>query len=206
MHPESIEQKIRATLDKIAKEKFARPFYLASGTALAIHLGHQFSVDLDFFTQKPFSVSTLRDAIARLGSFRVEGGSDANTLVGILDQVQVSFFLYPYKNIYSFVPFAGIMLADERDIAAMKVDAISTRGSKKDFVDFYFLLKRYSLQEIIGFFETRFHHVAYNRLHILKSLSYFEDAEGDPMPMMLHHVPWEEMKRVISDEAKKLAG
>ena len=110
------------------------------------------------------------------------------------------------QNVYPLIPFVGIMLADERDIAAMKVDAISTRGSKKDFIDLYFLLKKYSLQEIIGFFETRFRHLAYNRLHILKSLSYFEDAERDPMSMMLQHVPWEEMKRTIADEAKKLAG
>ena len=66
----------------------------------------------------------------------------------------------------------GIALADERDIAAMKVDAISSRGSKKDFIDLYFLLQKYSLREIMNFFETRYQHVKYSRLHILKSLSY----------------------------------
>ena len=204
MYPESIEQKTRAVLEKIANKKFVLPFYLAGGTALAIHLGHRLSIDLDFFTPEVFSVSLVRGELAGLGSFRVTGESDDGTLNGILNDVQVSFFLYPYKNVYPLIHFEGIFLADERDIAAMKIDAISTRGSKKDFVDLYFLLKKYSLREIINFFEIRYHNVAYNRLHILKSLSYFENAEDDPLPIMLQKVAWQEVKHMITDEAKKL--
>ena len=94
--------------------------------------------------------------------------------------------------------------ADERDIAAMKIDAISSRGSKKDFFDIYFLLKKYSLQELIDFFEKKYSGIQYNKLHILKSLVFFEDAETEPVPVMLQDANWEEVKKGISIELEKL--
>jgi predicted nucleotidyltransferase component of viral defense system len=185
-------------LDKIADTEIARPFYLAGGTALAVHLGHRISIDLDFFTPEHFAVVSLRDNLAALGTLTVTSESEDGTFNGILNGVSVSFFIYPV------IPFAGISLADERDIAAMKIDAVSSRGSKKDFIDIYFLLEKYHLQELIGFFETRFCNIQYNKLHILKSLSYFENAEEEAMPKMIKAVSWDEVKRKISQEAKKL--
>lgn len=204
MHEESIDAQTKSILDKITGKEFLKPFYLAGGTALAIHFGHRISVDLDFFTPDKFSVSSLKNKLSKIGFFEVTSEDAGGTLNGILDGVSVSFFIYPYKNIYPLVPFGGIFLADERDIAAMKIDAISSRGSRKDFTDIYFLLKKYQLSELLSFFETRFKNIHYNKLHILKSLSYFEDAEKDPPPLMLSEVSWSEIKRVILNEVKKM--
>ncbi len=93
-------------------------------------------------------------------------------------------------------------MADERDIATMKVDAISSRGSKKDLVDLYFLLEKYSLDEILKFFSEKYHDIKYNRVHILKSLTYFESAEKEPMPNMIKEVEWEEIKKVITEKTR----
>jgi hypothetical protein len=136
--------------------------------------------------------------------FEVTSEDAAGTLNGILDGVSISFFIYPYENTYPLVPFGGVFLADERDIAAMKIDAISSRGSRKDFTDTYFLLKKYQLSELLSFFEMRFKNIHYNKLHILKSLSYFEDAEKNPSPVMLREVSWSEIKRTILSSVKKL--
>lgn len=204
MHTESLEQNTKSVLDKIAGKDFVKPFYLAGGTALALHLGHRISVDLDFFTPEIFSVAQVRDALSTIGSFIITSQSEDGTLNGRLDDVSVSFFIYPYKNTYSLISWNGISLADPRDIAAMKIDAVSSRGSKKDFIDLYFLLEQYHMQELIGFFETRFSHVKYEKLHILKSLSYFEPAEEENMPNMLVKVSWEEVKQRIQREANKL--
>jgi len=204
MHPESIEQKTRAVLAKIAGQDFILPFYLAGGTALAIHLGHRVSVDLDFFTPKTFAPSSVREELFHIGTFKVTSESADGTLNGILDGVSISFFTYPYENVCPLIPFEGISLADERDIAAMKIEAISSRGSKKDFVDLFFLLKKYHLSEVINFFETRYGGMNYNKLHILKSLEYFDDAEGELMPTMLQPTSWEDVKRRIQAETNKL--
>ncbi|MEX0934973.1 MAG: nucleotidyl transferase AbiEii/AbiGii toxin family protein [Candidatus Paceibacterota bacterium] len=204
MHPETIDKQTKSVLDTIGSQEFIQPFYLAGGTALAIHLGHRMSIDLDFFTDQEFSVKRVRDRLAKLGDLSVEGEDADGTLNGVLDGVLISFFQYSYPNVYPTISFEGVQLADERDIAAMKIDAISNRGKKKDFVDLYFLLKKYSLKEILDFFEVRFQGIEYNRLHILKSLTYFEDAEDDPDPIMLIDVPWKEMKDLIVQKVKKM--
>jgi len=202
MHTEAIDPQTKSVLDAIGSKEFARAFYLAGGTALAIHIGHRMSIDLDFFTDQEFSTASVRDRLAELGSFTVEGEDKYRTLNGILNNVSVSFFLYKYPNVYPITLFESVCLADERDIAAMKIDAISSRGKKKDFIDLYFLLQKYSLSDILGFFESRFSGVQYNKLHILKSLTYFEDAENDPDPIMLISVSWEDVKKDIVKKAK----
>jgi hypothetical protein len=59
---------------------------------------------------------------------------DTRTLDGSLDMVKVSFFHYNYDQLYPFIKFNNVKLADERDISCMKIDAISSRGSKKDCI------------------------------------------------------------------------
>jgi predicted nucleotidyltransferase component of viral defense system len=204
MHEETIAPQTKSVLDKISGKDFQKQFYLAGGTALALHLGHRISVDLDFFTAEKFSVSHIKEELSKLGNFEVTSEDADGTLNGILDGVSVSFFKYSYKNIYPTVPFGGIFLADEKDISAMKIDAVASRGSRKDFTDIYFLLQKYHLSELINFFETRYKTIHYNKLHILKSLCYFENAENDPFPIMLKNVSWEEIKRTITNEAKKI--
>jgi hypothetical protein len=110
----------------------------------------------------------------------------------------------PYHLLFPLVEFEGSRLADERDIAAMKLDAVSSRGSKKDFIDIYFLLEKYSLPELLEIFEKKFAAIKFNRIHILKSLSYFEDAENEPMPIMLKPVSWEDVKKKIVAEANQI--
>lgn len=199
MHPESIDEKTKRVLEKIAKTDLAKNFYLAGGTALAVHLGHRKSIDLDWFSKKGFSNSEIKKILSELGIFSLTGEEDG-TVHGTLDGVKISFLRYNYELSFPLVEFENILLADERDISAMKIDAISSRGNKKDFVDLFFLLKKYSLEELIDLFEKKYKTIKYNKLHILKSLAYFPDAEDDPMPIMLENVKWEDMKEYISSE------
>jgi hypothetical protein len=126
-------------------------------------------------------------------------------LDGVLDDVKLTFLRYEYSLLLPLIPFEGVMLADIRDIACMKLDAASSRGSKKDFIDLYFLLQQFSLEELIGFFESKYSHIEYNLMHILKSLTYFSEAENEPSPKMIIPVSWEEVKNTLVMEAKKLS-
>ncbi len=203
MHTETLAPETGRVLGTIKGASFIGDFYLAGGTALALHLGHRESVDLDFFSSLDFSLETLKRGIAPLGRYVLTNEEDG-TLDGSLDDVKLSFIRYGYPLLYPFIDFGGVKLADERDIAAMKIDAISSRGSRKDFVDLYFLLGKYPLQEILSFFERKYRHIEYNRLHLLKSLSYFADAEDDASPKMLITVDWDAVKAKILEEAKRL--
>lgn len=203
MHPESINQKTRLVFEKIIKSGLVSNFYLAGGTALAIQLGHRESIDLDFFSQENFSNSDLKHKLPESGKFYLSS-EEEGTLHGVLDEVKLSFLKYGYNLLYPLIDFDGIRIADERDIAAMKIDAISSRGSKKDFIDLYFLLEKYSLEELISFFEKKFNQIEYNKLHILKSLVFFTDAENEPMPVMRKNADWEEIKSKIIAESKRI--
>ena len=199
MFSQTIEPKTKRILDKIVSSGISAQFYLAGGTALAIHLGHRMSIDLDFFSRSDFSIEKIKKELSLLGDVVVNDQEDG-TLNASLDGVKISFLRYDYAQLYPYVVFENVNLADERDIAAMKIDAASSRGSKKDFIDLYFLLEKYSLVELIGFFEKKFSDIKYNKLHILKSLVYFSDAEAEPMPMMLKEVSWQKVKEKISQE------
>lgn len=205
MHKEAITKKTQSVLDKLVSSGIVKDFYLAGGTALAIQLGQRESIDLDWFTEKEFSLGKLKGQLADTGNFEVVSEAPG-TLHGILDGVKITFLYYNYSPLFPFIAFEDAKLADERDIAAMKVDAISSRGSKKDFIDLYFLLKKYSLEEIIGFFEKRYANIHYNKMHILKSLVYFEDAQNEASPVMLQRADWEEIKKVIQKEVNRLVG
>jgi hypothetical protein len=196
MHSESINPETKRVLEKIAKSPIASEFYLAGGTALAIQLGHRESIDLDWFSEIEFLNSKVKEELSGVGKFELTS-EEEGTVHGTADDVKVSFLRYPYKLLFPLVSFFGINLADERDISAMKIDAVSSRGSKKDFIDIFFLLQKYSLDELFDFFEKKFPDIHYNKLHVLKSLVYFETAEGEPMPKMLTEADWTKVKNEI---------
>jgi predicted nucleotidyltransferase component of viral defense system len=91
-------------------------------------------------------------------------------------------------------------LVSVETIAIMKLLAIARRGVKKDFVDLYFLLERYSLAHLIQQFETILPNV--DTFHILKSLTYFANAEEDSNPKMLIKVSWQTVKKTITQKVE----
>jgi hypothetical protein len=157
-----------------------------------------------FFSSDKFSVQKLKNNLSQIGKLTVDY-EDEDTLNGVLDEVKISFFYYGYAQAFDLVGYGEIFLADERDIAAMKIDTISTRGSKKDFVDIYFLMQKYSLTQLISFFEEKYKNIKYNKIHILKSLVYFADADSDPDPLMPVDFDWEKIKTFLERQVRQLA-
>lgn len=198
-----ISHETKLVLEKIAQSGLAKNFYLGGGTALALQLGHRQSIDLDWFSRAAFSNRDLKEELSRLGKLEVVG-EEEGTVNALLDGVKLSFLRYRYPLAFPLVDFERIKLADERDIAAMKIDAASSRGSKKDFIDLYFLLKKYSLDHLIAVFQKKYEGIGYNQLHILKSLVYFEDAEKEPMPKMIQETDWKKVKRSIQDKVNEI--
>jgi len=107
------------------------------------------------------------------------------------------------KNILG--DFQGIKVADSRDIGCMKIFAVSSRGSKKDFIDLFFICqKTISLEKLLKLFAKKYKSVNYNMMHILKSLIYFEDAEKDPVSKMIIPISWKEVKKFFKREIKEI--
>ena len=169
---------------------------LVGGTALALQLGHRRSVDLCFFGIVPQTPDELQDLLRENHDVTIVKESK-NIHIYLIDGVKVDIVNYKYDWIDTPVEEDGIRLADVKDIAAMKVAAIIGRGTKKDFIDLYFLLKQYSLKELLELYLQKYPD---GSLFIaIKSLSYFEDAEADPMPVMFEEVSWPDVKALIGE-------
>ncbi len=182
----------------LSSQSFINDFYLAGGTCLALQIGHRQSIDFDFFTPADFDTSTLISILTQIGQFDRDN-EERNTINGRLNGVRLSFFGYRYGIIDVFKTYDSIRLAGLKDIAAMKLEAIAGRGSKKDFIDLFFLLQRYTLEEIFSFHKIKYGIGLSNQYHHLKSLVYFADAESEAMPLMIHPLDWNYVKdKIIS--------
>lgn len=180
--------------------------YLAGGTSLALQLGHRVSVDLDFFTQHEFNEAQLITKLASLPDF-VQKGSEKWTVWGNIGQTKFSMFYYKYPLLVKTMPFEGIQLAALPDIAAMKIHAVEDRGTRRDFIDVYFLSKKYTLEEMLEFYQKKYAVLEDHLYSILRSLDYFEDAEQESqMPKMVVEVNWEEVKEYFLKETQRLIG
>ena len=191
-----VQQEILRKLGPVAR---SAGFYLGGGTAVAIHLGHRRSLDLDWFTNEKI-LDPLRLA-SSLQSPKYEmqvGASDHGTLHATADGVLLSFLEYHYPLLRPAVdwPEFGCDLASVSDLACMKLSAVAGRGSRKDFVDIFALLKRdLSLAKMLDLYGKKYSTGDIG--HVLMSLTFFDDAEEEDMPTMLWDVDWMEIRRSI---------
>jgi hypothetical protein len=200
---EVITAGVEDTLRSLRESSILDRFYLAGGTALALQFGHRRSVDLDFFSRRDFDPEAIVSRIQRLDGFSVLA-KDLQTLHTHITGTKVSFLGYDYPVLFAFEEFLGVNVADPRDIACMKVSAVAGRGTKRDFVDLYFAAKRYGLRHLLDLFGQKFAQANYSAVHLMKSLTYFEEAEKDPMPDMLTATSWQEMKIFLAAEVARL--
>ena len=166
---------------------------LVGGTALALQIGHRISVDLDLFGEVDFD-SQLFNAFSKVQVIK----KSKNINIFEINDVKVDIVNYTYPWLDSELNIENIKLASLKDIAAMKLAAITGRGSKKDFVDLFFLLNEFSFNEIITFYEKKYSDAS--TYLALKSLLYFDDADNDPPLTMLKAIPWQSVKDKIRKE------
>ncbi len=172
--------------------------YLAGGTALYYHLHHRLSVDLDFFSPKPFSPETF------MFKFRQEFGEvdlelmEKETLILFLSPEKLKFSLFhlPYKVLAPLVPHEikpGIVcsLASLDDIEAMKTLALVQRGSAKDFVDLFNLLKKtgHSFADLSLLVQRKYDLDNKYNYHLKTAMVYFDDAEQELGTIMVVDEP-----------------
>jgi predicted nucleotidyltransferase component of viral defense system len=182
-------------LKAISTQPEVKELRLVGGTALALQYGHRQSVDLDFFGRLPEDKDELIDVVRRVGDVTVLNRSKS-ILQMVVNQVKVDFVDYSrYPWIDEPILGDGFVLASDKDIAAMKINAIMGRGTRKDFIDLYVLLQHYSLTQIMDFYRQKY--PEFSEYRALLSMTYFDDAEMQDMPLMFIKTPWESMKTSI---------
>ncbi len=194
----------KSTLAVLEEHKITRNAYLAGGTGLALQLGHRVSKDLDFFTCDDLNEEALLAELGKIPGFSPSQIS-AGTILGSFSNLRFSFFHYDYPLVEFPLKYQMTNVAGVKDIGAMKILACVSRGTKRDFIDLYFLCRQISpLENLLGMYDSKYGNLDSLMMHIKKSLVYFIDAEQDEMPAMIVETEWEDVKRFFIKEVKKL--
>ncbi|MBC8342542.1 MAG: nucleotidyl transferase AbiEii/AbiGii toxin family protein [Bacteroidetes bacterium] len=203
LREETVDGIVLELLHELMQLKGLKDFYLVGGTGLALQLGHRKSIDLDLFTNKTFDSKSLHDHLK--DTFNDDYKNTAlfkNGCMCFIKNVKVDLIRHNYPLLKSLIKENTIRLVSLEDIAAMKVNAIYGSGSrKKDFIDLYFLLNIFSLEQILGFYKKKYTHE--NLAFAIRSLIYFEDAEEEEWPEVIDNLlNWIVVKNKIMELVK----
>lgn len=183
LHKESIAPETLDLIVKLQADPELRGFLLAGGTALSLMIGHRLSLDIDLFNTEDFNTIQMLEHLEKSYGFSMQF-IHKNTLKGIIDGVFVDLITHSYPFVKPPVASENITFLSKEDIAAMKLNAIAGIGTRpKDFIDIYFLLKEYSLKQLVGFYSKKYSER--NTFHVVKSLTWFDDMDVNAWPMMI---------------------
>lgn len=199
LHLATVEPRTISLLEQIQAIPAFSGYRLVGGTALALIMGHRKSVDLDLFCYGSFNSDIVVESL-RTNSFVITGLQTSEVYAGgYIEGIKVDF-VKEFDNWLKPARQAGkILLADMEDLAPMKLKAVTKRGRKRDFVDLYYLLQHFSVSELLALYKRRTGQEEI--IHVITSMTYFEDAENDEMPYMVTKDPdWNSMKQKIKDE------
>ncbi len=195
LHLATIAPETLSLLQSIQNQPEFAQTRLVGGTSLALQLGHRISVDLDLFGDWA-PEADLFAALRRVGKTRKDSGCSSKLQFYYVDGVKVDCVNYSeYPWLEPEIEENGVRLAGIKDIAAMKINAITNRGTRKDFVDLAFLLDQYSLGKIFKWYGEKYPEA--NPVLAMRSLSYFVDAEMEPLPRILKPFDWGQAKERI---------
>lgn len=207
-HTESLSPRAQELLAKLATRAWSGDFYLAGSAALALYTGHRPVRDLDLMTgtnrlTSPDRRDLLGDLLELDPETEVETARDGYLFVR-LGGVGLRLFYYPYPLVAPFEDLSGLAVISAADLGLMKLGAIISRGTRRDFVDLYLLCRALPLAELLHRAEDKFGHVRDFPLQALKGLADLSQIEGEPMPRLALPLEWEEVEAWLAAEVREL--
>ena len=202
MHIEALTESAKTLFPPF---KNLQGFYLAGGMALALQLGHRISVDFDFFSEKEIA-SDLLPSVEKLFADYSQKMlvNNKNELTLIVGETKVTFLYYPFPMLHSLVVWEGLKLAPLPEIAAMKAYTIGRRGTFKDYVDLYFLLKSgITINGIIIDAEKKYKD-AFNVRLLLEQMVYFDDITDTEIIFLKEPILKKEIENFFTEQIKKI--
>lgn len=207
--PAGLAPEQRRALDRLSQRIELAEFYLAGGSAVALHLHHRRSFDLDLFSRHPDADLDIAErAISGcFGSHEVVSRTDA-TVRMVCDGESIDLVRYPYPLLDPPAQSAtGFAVAGLRDLGVMKLAAIARRGIRRDFWDLFAIVSagEHTMTSLARDYIRKFGVREADLYHVLRSLTFFDDAERDPAyPRGLTPTEWGRMKVFFQSEAPRL--
>jgi hypothetical protein len=203
LYKETVESTTLELLNSLQSQPYLKGFYLVGGTALALRIGHRKSVDLDLFSNFSFDVVQLLENLTADYNFNLFFSAN-NAIKGSIDSIKVDLLSHRYPLIAELVVEEKIEMLSLQDIIAMKLNAISTSGQRvKDFIDIFYLLRKFSIEQMIGYYKEKY--TQYNEVSVLKSLVYFDDVDFNDWPEITTEprLKWQVVKDELEKSVKK---
>jgi hypothetical protein len=201
--PAIIAPKIFSLIQELQAMNELKQFYLVGGTALALQLGHRNSIDIDLFCQQSFDDTEMMDLLNRHFQNVSEVFRRPNTIICLINNIKTDFIKHDYKQLMPAVTEEGITMLSKEDIAGMKLHAIIQSCKRlKDFIDIYFLLEHFSMEQMIHFFAEKYTYS--NPMIALKAVNFFDDIDEaiDP-PKLLKPLKTDQIKKRIQEAVLK---
>ncbi|MBI1182741.1 hypothetical protein GC194_00610 [bacterium] len=195
LHREAVKSELFGLLIELFHDNYFNDFFLVGGTALALKYGHRVSVDIDLFTRKEINNEELLHKVHDFGNVSLTGSSKGGLNV-LIDGIKVDFVRHDYPLIKPVEIYDEFKILSNLDIAAMKMGAIISRRSKKDFIDFFRLSKEYSLNQMLDVYFQKYGHQLFTTA-ILKNLTDFGMADTELTPKLYIQEDWETIKSAI---------
>jgi len=211
-HVEALAPAAQVALRRLASRAWVGETYLAGSAALALYIGHRPVRDLDFMTQANRLTpqerrDVLGDLLAMDPETRVETARDGYLFARLAGDVALRLFYYPYPLAdpeRELASAPGLLVASPVDLGLMKLGAIISRGSKRDFVDLYLLCRHLELEDLLRRAEDKFGHVGDFPLQALKGLADRSATDGEPMPRLATPLAWEEIEAWCDERVRTL--
>jgi len=202
LYKETVEPKTLELLIDLQREPLLTSFNLVGGTALALHLGHRKSIDLDFFTSEQFDLEELKMMLTKKYDFKI-AYNRSQTLKGFINGIKIDFIRFDYPHLCNCDIIDGIRFESIPDIIAMKLLSITDNGSRiKDFIDIAFLSSKFSLEEMLQFYVNKIPNS--NVMIPLKALTYFDDINFNETIVMLNFdYNWEKVSERLINMTKE---
>jgi hypothetical protein len=180
-------------------------FYLSGGAAVAFHLGHRTVTALEFSTESPeLDSDAIVSEISKAGSVEIRSQSRSQIALN-MDGIPVRLAAHPFPLLQTPTRFSGMRIGSPLDSALDTLVAISSRGSMRDFVDLYFIVKTgYELKDIIRRVPEKYFTLSYSTYQLIRSIAWFGDADSDAPPDTNRTWKWPDVKALFQKEAKRL--
>jgi hypothetical protein len=177
-------------------------FHLVGGTALALQLGNRNSIDIDLFTKDEFEAEDIINLL-QTDYYVTATLARKGTLLAVVNNIKTDFIRHNYPILKPPVIEQGVSFLSKEDIAAMKFHAIIQSGKRlKDFIDIYFLLQHFSMNQMVGFFTAKYSYS--NPMIAMKAVNFFDDIDEsiDP-PKLLKPLPLKKITARIREASQK---
>lgn len=203
LQTQTVEPGTLSLLKELCSLPILENFGLVGGTALSLKFGHRLSIDLDLFSFEKFENDPLVERLQQYfgGRLDIRTSPPWFGIFCFIDGIKVDIVRHPHPLIGQIEGIDGIRFFSDRDIMAMKIQAILGRGKKKDFWDIAELLKHYTVSDFVNY-----HKEKYSTQNLLISIPqvmvYFQDADEDENPVSLKGQTWEKVQKTIQ---KKIA-